>query len=125
VADTDWKAAERRLAEKLRGVRAPLSGRNGGGGTSGDYIPAVPGRDWLYAEFKLYGKAAILTLFADTRTKAKTEGRRPLVVMQQKKSRNVVAVLDFDLFVALLDKVDANGTESFIDRGKPVGKGKA
>lgn len=114
MSDTTWKAAERRIAARLRGIRAPLSGRNGGAGTSGDYISSSPGRHWLYAEFKHYAKAAIFTLFKDTDEKAKREGRRPIVVMHEKGTRNYVAVMSLDLAVYLLDKADANGTEKDI-----------
>ena len=115
LTDTTWKAAERRIAARLRGTRAPLSGRNGGAGTSGDYVSGVPGRKWLYAEIKHYTRAAILTLFRDTEAKAKRESRRPLVVMHEKGTQNYVAVLDFDDLCRLLDIADANGSVVEID----------
>lgn len=106
------KAAERRLAARLRGKRTPLSGRNGGAGTSGDYVPLVPGRQWLYAEFKHYTRAAIFTLMHDTEAKAKREGRHTaVVVMAEKRTQNVYALIPFEHYTELLDKVDRNGTE--------------
>lgn len=105
MGDPSWKAEERRTCAALRMLRAPLSGRGGGSGTSGDCY-SDDARSWLYAEIKHYARAAIFTLFSDTRAKAKREGRRPVVVMHQKGTRNRVAVVDFDFLCELLDKAE-------------------
>lgn len=84
--------------------RSPLSGRGGGAGTSGDCYDPLLKRDWLYVEIKHYEKAAILTLFADTKEKATREQRTPVVVMHKKGTRQRIAVVDFDYFRTLLEK---------------------
>lgn len=87
VADKAWKAQERRVAELFAAVfgsgeRTPLSGSASGHGTSADIkdLP-VP----LYVEHKHSGggkarPAAILTLYRDTRTKARREQKLAIVV---------------------------------------------
>lgn len=100
-----WKAVERKIAGWFRGVRAPLSGRNGGAGTSGDYV----GRPWLYLEIKHYARMAIFTLWKDTADKAKRERRRPIVVCHEKGTQNYIAVCDAKWLAAVIDLLDNNG----------------
>lgn len=115
MSDTAWKASERRIAKKLRGARTPLSGSRGGAGTSGDYVAACPGRTWLYGEFKLWTRAAILSLWRATKIKAKNENRHAVIVIQERGTANYIAVCDLDLFCKLLDAADNNGRQSLFE----------
>jgi len=130
MASKSWKGSEDATAAKLRGKRTPLSGMNGGAGTSGDvHFPGIPGRKWLYVEAKQRGArtappatgGSIFALFRDTATKAKRErydtadgsraARRPIVVYHEKGTQLRLAVLDLDLLAYLIDKADHNGSQ--------------
>ena len=103
-----WKSVERRVCGWFRGTRAPLSGRNGGAGTSGDYV----GRPWLYIEIKHRAKAEIFSLFRDTQAKATAERRTPIVVYHMKGTRSYIAVSDAQWLARLLDAADAAGIDT-------------
>lgn len=106
MPNPSWKAEERRTCSALGMTRAPLSGRGGGSGTSGDCYDPTGKRSGFYVEIKHYAKAAIFTLFTDTKDKATREKRTPVVVMHKKGTRQRIAVMDFDYFRELLDKAE-------------------
>lgn len=105
---TTWKEEERRTCAKLIGMkRNELSGRGGGGGTSGDCRCKTPGcpMEMLYVEIKHYAKMAIFTLFRDTKQKRQRENREhEVVITHQKGTKLRLATIDFDWFVELLSE---------------------
>jgi hypothetical protein len=108
--DKAWKAQERRVAELFAevfgsGSRTPLSGSASGHGTSADIkdLP-VP----LYVEHKHSGggkarPAAILSLFRDTRTKARREGKLAIVVNHEHGTQLRTATVGLATLLRLLD----------------------
>jgi hypothetical protein len=103
-----WKSVERRVCQWYRGTRAPLSGRNGGAGTSGDYV----GRPWLYIEIKHKAKAAIFSLFQDTARKAQAEQRTPLCVYHMKGTQQYIAVSEARWLARLIDAAESAGIDT-------------
>ena len=87
-----WKAFERRVAKWLRTVRTPLSGMMSGHHTSSDTLHPD-----IYVECKWTKKAAILTLWEDTRKKAKREGKIPFVAMHQRGTKIEFGLLPLDI----------------------------
>lgn len=109
---TTWQAVERRVCARLRLVRTPLSGRNGGTGTCGDCTGAELGRPrgWLYTEIK--HRAAGFALWKDTAAKAKAERRTPVLIQHEKGTQNYAVTIPLALFERLLDLADARGTQN-------------
>ena len=87
-----WKAFERRVAKWLRTRRTPLSGMMSGHHTSSDTLHPD-----IYVECKWTKKAAILTLWEDTRKKAKREGKIPFVAMHQRGTKIEFGLLPLDI----------------------------
>jgi len=83
-----WKAFERKVANFFFARRNPLSGSMSGH-TSGDAID-----DEIYVECKLRAKNATVTLFEDTRKKAKAEGEKiPIVALKIKGHKGWLLVI--------------------------------
>ncbi len=74
-----WKQRERQIASYFGTKRVPLSGSNSGHDTSSDSMHPT-----LYIEDKLRAKFAAVTLWDDTATKAKAEGKTPVVCLAEK-----------------------------------------
>ena len=97
MADKPWKREEREVARKMGTRRTPLSGSRSGHLTSSDTLSPD-----YYLECKLLAKAAVVTLFDDVRTKAKREGKVPVLVIRTKGKKRRIAVVDFDFLRSLL-----------------------
>lgn len=83
-----WKSFERLVASFFGTKRVPLSGSNSGHGTNSDSLhPKV------YIECKVRGKISLWSLFADTESKAKVEGKVPVVAIKQKGERGYLLVM--------------------------------
>jgi hypothetical protein len=74
-----WKAVERRIARFFGVDRNPLSGTWGGQGTSSDSMHPE-----LYIEAKHRARHAAVSLWRDTKQKAKREGKTPVVALAEK-----------------------------------------
>jgi len=96
MPDTAWKVMERRVAALFCGQRNPLSG-----GTSrhtrGDVI-----HDALFIECKLSKRNAMITLMHDVETKAKKEGKLPLLALHVKAEKHDYLLIRDDLAEAVL-----------------------
>lgn len=83
-----WKSFERIVASFFGTKRVPLSGSNSGHGTNSDSLhPKV------YIECKVRGKISLWSLFSDTESKAKVEGKVPVVAIKQKGERGYLLVM--------------------------------
>jgi len=103
-----WKGFERVVAEFFGTKRVPLSGSNSGHGTNSDTLS----KDF-YVECKFRNKFSIFALFKDTESKAKVEGKLPIVAVKQKNERGYLLVIrpeDLQQIAALLKK-KKNGTK--------------
>jgi len=83
-----WKNLERKAAKTLGGERNPLSGSSSRH-TSGDVI-----HDRFYVECKYRQHWTITTMFEDVRTKAKAEGKIPLLIIKEKSKHGELVVMD-------------------------------
>lgn len=101
-----WKSFERVVATYFGTRRVPLSGSNSGHGTNSDSLHPK-----LYIECKVRGKIALWQLFVDTETKAKTEGKVPLVAIKQKGEKGYLIVMRPED----LQKIAKIQTESFTE----------
>jgi hypothetical protein len=96
MSDKTWKAVERRVARMFHGKRNPLSGSNSGH-TQADVI-----HNRLYIEVKHRAKIPFFRVFQETTTKAKQEGKIPIVVFHQKSSDKYIAMIDAEILADLL-----------------------
>lgn len=88
TSSSNWKSFERLVAGFFGTRRVPLSGSNSGHGTNSDSLhPKV------YIECKVRGKISLWSLFADTESKAKVEGKVPVVAIKQKGERGYLLVM--------------------------------
>lgn len=83
-----WKSFERVVASFFGTKRVPLSGSNSGHGTNSDSLHPK-----LYIECKVRGKISLWSLFTDTESKAKVEGKVPVVAIKQKGERGYLLVI--------------------------------
>ena len=86
-----WKAKERQVATDFGTKRTPLSGWNSGHDTHSDTL-----HDSLYVECKYRKKHTCLTLYRDTATKAKAEGKTPVVALAEKGMIGYMLLLHAD-----------------------------
>ena len=92
-----WKVLERRVARDLDTFRTPLSG-SASHLTAGDVV-----HPQLYVECKYRKRSALHTMMAPVCVNAHHEGKIPLLVVQQANSRQLLAVIEWPLFLRLLD----------------------
>ena len=78
MSDKAWKQRERDVAHFFGGERTPLSGGNGKI-TRSDVI-----HDTLYIECKLRKKHTAVTLWDETKERARSEGKTPVVCLCEK-----------------------------------------
>jgi len=97
MADKAWKRAERAVAKKVGGSRNPLSGR-AGGHTRGDVIHPD-----LYVEVKQRARFSVLSLMRDTEDKARKEGKKPVVVLHERRARTRYYLIPEKMFLELLN----------------------
>jgi len=100
-----WQKLEQRVCEKLGGRRTPLSGSNSQHGTSADCMgcTVLPG---AYVETK-YRKSFIHhSLFRAVATKAKNEGRLPLLVTHIGGEQGELVTLRLSDFIKLVQASD-------------------
>lgn len=79
TSSTAWKQFEREVASEFGTKRVPLSGSNSGHNTNSDSLHPE-----LYIECKVRQNVWLHTLYNDTESKAKVEGKIPLVAIKQK-----------------------------------------
>ena len=79
TSSTTWKSFEREVATEFGTKRVPLSGSNSGHNTNSDSLHPE-----LYIECKVRQNVWLHTLYNDTESKAKVEGKIPIVAIKQK-----------------------------------------
>ena len=96
-----WKKLERRVCAKFGGLRTPLSGSNSQHGTSADCIDS--NYPWLYIEIKLRASFLHHTIFKQTATAAKKEGKTPILVTHVKNEDSELITLRIEDFLAIVN----------------------
>lgn len=76
--EPNWKRAERCVAEFFRARRTPLSGGNSAHTRSDTLHPR------LFVETKYRKRFAVVSLWDETATKAKREGKTPVVALVER-----------------------------------------
>lgn len=87
MSDKAWKAAERRAARQLGAERTPLSG-GGSRHTRSDSL-----HEQIYIETKYRKVHSVWTLYEDTKEKAASEGKLPVVALQQYRKHGMLWVV--------------------------------
>ena len=111
-----WKAKERQVATDFGTRRTPLSGINSGHETHSDTL-----HESIYAECKYRKKHTCLTLYRDTATKAKAEGKTPVVVLAEKGQQGYWLLLHADDLKKVAEEYKKN--EGFLQIATPVASG--
>lgn len=99
-----WKSLERRICEKFRGRRTPLSGSNSQHDTSSDCIELSPEFQKFYIEAKLRAKFMHHRIFKDVKQKARDENKIPLLVTHEKNENGNLVILRLEDFLELIKK---------------------
>ena len=94
MPEKSWKVAERRLAKLFQTQRNPLSGGNSKHTRSDSLHPV------FYLENKHSARSSLRTLFDDTRAKAKTEAKIPVVATQTKNKPGILLTVHSDDLLA-------------------------
>ena len=96
-----WKDHERRTAKRLGGTRNPLSGS----------LSLTTGADvihpQLYVECKYRNRFALLTVMRQVEKKAKNEGKKPILVLQEKNAKHAYILVKLNDLEVLHDIVTA------------------
>ena len=103
MTDKVWKAFERRVSKFFKTTRTPLSGGNSKQTRSDTLHPK------LYIEMKYRKKSTIWTLYEDTRTKAKSEGKLPIVVIGSKNKKGFLIVIHANDLQDFFDVLKSEG----------------
>ncbi len=93
-----WKKRERGIAHDFDTERNPLSGSMSGHSSSDSLS------ETFYIESKLRAKPGGWNLFQQTKEKAKTERKIPVVVLSKKYHRDKIVMLDYNFLLKLLKK---------------------
>jgi hypothetical protein len=88
MASQTWKEVERRIARFFGVDRNPLSGSPGGQGTRSDSL-----HPRLYIEAKHRVRHAAVTLWRETKKRAKREGKLPVVALAEKNGKGFWLVI--------------------------------
>jgi hypothetical protein len=103
MTDKSWKALERRIAAAFGTRRTPLSGSNSGHDTDSDTLS-----DRYYIEAKLRSKLPFWAEFADTRTKARSEGKKPVLAFHKKGYPGTIVMLKLEDFLEMEQPPECN-----------------
>ena len=90
MTDKAWKAAERRGARFFKSERNPLSG------SASKHTRSDSLHKSLFIEQKFRQKTALWTLYEDTRTKARREGKIPVVINHTKNKPGMLITIHSD-----------------------------
>ena len=111
-----WKSKERKIAGDFGTKRTPLSGINSGHETHSDSLHPS-----LYLEVKYRKKHTALTLYRDTATKAKAEGKTPVVALGEKGRDGYWLLLHADDLKKVAEEYKKN--EEFLQIANTVASG--
>jgi hypothetical protein len=104
-----WKRREREAASLFGSKRQRCSGSSG----REDCSRSDSTHDRLFIETKLKASNATVTLFDETRTLAKLEGKTPLLLLAKKNRPGFLVVVDSaDLQVMVAEYAAANASDS-------------
>lgn len=103
MADRDWKREERIVAKALGGSRT---------GPLGSDCPDVVGTPGISVEVKLLPHFRLTSKDLTQSRENAREGTRWILTMKKRKSKERLAVMDFNFFVTLyslyLDSIESN-----------------
>jgi hypothetical protein len=91
--DKSWKQLERAIAHKFGTERTPLSGRNSRH-TRSDTLSKS-----FYIEVKSLSRLPFWKKFQEARSRARQEGKKPLLAFHKKGYPGTVVMMDLDDFI--------------------------
>lgn len=112
-----WKKAEARIAELFGTIRNPMSGSLAFRVSDDRETKSDSKHNTVYIECKYRRKCHIWTLHDDTKTKAKKEGKTPVIGLFRKASPGVLLVIHSDDLLSIMKELhDAEKTRTEIEK---------